>query len=138
VLYASAKVTLVFEYVPHDLNKVISSLPKGEVIHPVVVKSFMRQILSAVDYCHKKRIFHRDLSLSNILFYENQVLKIIDFGLASIFDLPAQPRTKKVVTCWFRAPELFFGQEDYSAPVDIWSVGCIFAYMVQSMPLFQC
>lgn len=93
VLYASSKVTLVFEYVPHDLNKVISDLPEGDVIHPVVVKSFLRQILSALDYCHKKRIFHRDLSLSNIMFDKNEVLKIIDFGLASIFDLPAQPRT---------------------------------------------
>jgi serine/threonine protein kinase len=72
------------------------------------------------------------------MFDKSEGLKIIDFGLASIFDLPAQPRTKRVVTVWYRAPELFFGQKDYSAPVDIWSVGCIFAEMVQSYPLFKC
>ena len=67
---------------------------------------------------------------------KDDVVKIIDFGLASTFDLPAQPRTKKIVTCWYRSPEVFFGQENYSAPLDMWSVGCIFAEMVQGKPLF--
>jgi serine/threonine protein kinase len=89
VIYANPKVTLVLEYIPHDLSKVIGDLPPGEVIHPAIVKSFMRQILSAVDYCHRRQIFHRDISPRNIMFDKNQVLKIIDFGLASIFDLPA-------------------------------------------------
>ena len=42
VLYASSKVTLVFEYVPHDLYRVISNLPPGRVLDPFIVKSFMR------------------------------------------------------------------------------------------------
>jgi len=105
-------------------------------MRPDIVKSFMRQILSAVDYCHERRIFHRDLCPRNIMFDRNGVLKIIDFGLASIFDIPSKPRTKKITTVWYKGPEVFFGQEDYSAPVDMWSIGCIFAEMVQGKPLF--
>jgi cyclin-dependent kinase len=136
VLYGLSKVTLVLEYMPYDLSKVISQLPPGKGIRPDIVKSFMRQILSAVDYFHQRRIYNRDLCPRNIMVDKDDVLKIIDFGLASCFDLPAEPRTKRVQTVWQRAPEIFFGQKDYSAPVDMWSIGCIFAEMVQGKPLF--
>jgi serine/threonine protein kinase len=42
----------------------------------------------------------------------------------------------QVVTLWYRAPEILLGSRQYSTPVDVWSVGCIFAEMVNQKPLF--
>ena len=42
----------------------------------------------------------------------------------------------QVVTLWYRAPEILLGSNHYSTPVDVWSVGCIFAEMVTQRPLF--
>ena len=43
----------------------------------------------------------------------------------------------QVVTLWYRAPEILLGSQRYSTPVDIWSIGCIFAEMVTKRPLFH-
>ena len=43
----------------------------------------------------------------------------------------------QVVTLWYRAPEVLLGSQRYSTPVDIWSIGCIFAEMVSKRPLFH-
>lgn len=63
-------------------------------------------------------------------------LKIADFGLARAFSLPLKKYTHEVVTLWYRAPEILLGQEIYSPPVDMWSVGVIFAEMLAKKPLF--
>ena len=67
-------------------------------------------------------------------FIEN--LKIADFGLSRVFTMPIRPYTSDVVTLWYRAPELLLGSTEYSTPIDIWSIGCIFAEMVTKRPLF--
>lgn len=43
----------------------------------------------------------------------------------------------QVVTLWYRAPEILLGAKTYSTPVDVWSIGCIFAEMINQKPLFQ-
>lgn len=63
-------------------------------------------------------------------------LKLADFGLARLSALPNGPYTYEVVTLWYRAPELLLGANRYSAAVDVWSVGCIFAEMITGLPLF--
>ena len=63
-------------------------------------------------------------------------LKIADFGLSRVFTMPIRPYTSDVVTLWYRAPELLLGSTEYSTPIDIWSIGCIFAEMVTKRPLF--
>jgi cyclin-dependent kinase 2 len=64
-------------------------------------------------------------------------LRLADFGLARAFGLPIKTYTHEVVTLWYRAPEILLGGRQYSTPVDIWSVGCIFAEMAQKRPLFM-
>ncbi len=73
----------------------------------------------------------------NILLGTNDDLKIADFGLAREFGIPIRPYTKGVVTLWYRAPELLLGATEYSTPVDLWSVGCIFAEIVSKRVLFD-
>jgi serine/threonine protein kinase len=56
-------------------------------------------------------------------------LQVADFGLARAFGLPLKTYTHEVITLWYRAPEILLGQRQYSTPVDMWSLGCIFAEM---------
>jgi len=63
-------------------------------------------------------------------------LKIADFGLARGFGIPAKNFTHEVVTLWYRAPDILMESKSYSTTVDIWSVGCIFAEIVNRRPLF--
>jgi cyclin-dependent kinase 2 len=57
-------------------------------------------------------------------------------GLARAFGIPVRAYTHEVVTLWYRAPEILLGSKTYSTPVDIWSIGCIFAEMLNHRPLF--
>ena len=43
----------------------------------------------------------------------------------------------QVVTLWYRAPEVLLGASRYSCPIDIWSIGCIFAELANKRPLFR-
>ena len=72
---------------------------------------------------------HRDLKPQNLLIDKHGVIKLADFGLARAFGLPVKTYTHEVVTLWYRAPEILLGQKQYSTPVDIWSIGCIYAEM---------
>ena len=64
------------------------------------------------------------------------LLKLADFGLARAFGVPIRTYTHEVVTLWYRAPEILLGSKMYATPVDIWSIGCIFAELVVRRPLF--
>ena len=73
----------------------------------------------------------------NLLIDKNGKIKLADFGLARAFSVPIRTLTHEVETLWYRAPEILLGQKEYSLGVDIWSVGCIFAEMVEKKPLFM-
>jgi serine/threonine protein kinase len=92
----------------------------------------MYQILVGIDYLHKKNVIHRDVKGANILISSSGQVKLADFGLARIF-YPGDDKvnyTNRVVTLWYRAPELLLGARNYTEAVDMWSVGCVFAEMV--------
>jgi len=108
----------------------------GNDMDPVLVKTFLFQLLRGLHFCHCRRILHRDLKPQNLLIDKNGILKIADFGLARSFCVPLRPYTHEVVTLWYRPPEILLGDTAYSTPVDIWSVGCIFAELLTRNPLF--
>jgi len=83
-----------------------------------------RQILSAVNYCHNKRVIHRDLKAENLLLDANFDIKIADFGFSNYYD----PESKLDTFCGsppYAAPELFQGKRYTGPEVDIWSLGVI-------------
>lgn len=127
---------LVFDYMDHDLMGVLDS---GLVdLTEEHVKLFMFQLLDALCYCHNKNFLHRDIKCSNILLNNKGEIKLADFGLARYMDPRDQRRyTNRVITLWYRAPELLLGEERYTPAVDVWSCGCVLGELFTKKPLFQ-
>uniref|UniRef100_T1E1B6 Putative cyclin-dependent protein kinase n=1 Tax=Cupiennius salei TaxID=6928 RepID=T1E1B6_CUPSA len=137
VLMQESRIYLVFEFLSMDLKKYLDKIPDGQYMEKELVKSYMYQLLEGILFCHRRRILHRDLKPQNLLIDQNGALKIADFGLARAFGVPVRVYTHEVVTLWYRAPEVLMGSPRYSTPVDIWSIGCIFAEMANKTPLFR-
>ncbi|KAG6470866.1 hypothetical protein ZIOFF_071946 [Zingiber officinale] len=132
----SCSLYLVFEYMEHDLAGLSTS--PDIVLSESQVKCYMYQLLSALEHCHSHGVIHRDIKGANLLVDNNGILKMADFGLAN-FCRPGRkyPLTSRVVTLWYRPPELLLGSTDYEATVDLWSVGCVFAEMFVGKPVLQ-
>jgi len=94
------------------------------------------QLLNGIEKCHRHKVLHRDLKPQNLLINREGLLKLADFGLARAFGIPVKNFTHEVVTLWYRAPDILLGSKNYTTSVDIWSVGCIFAEIVNRTPLF--
>ncbi|XP_043196474.1 cyclin-dependent kinase 12-like isoform X2 [Amphibalanus amphitrite] len=127
---------LVFEYMDHDLMGLLES---GMVdFDEPSNASIMRQLLEGLNYCHRKNFLHRDIKCSNILLNNKGHVKLGDFGLARLYNAEeSRPYTNKVITLWYRPPELLLGEERYGPAVDVWSCGCILGELFQKKPLFQ-
>jgi len=133
VVHTERKLTLVFEFLDQDLKKYLDVCDSG--LGLPILKSFLYQLLTGVAYCHHHRVLHRDLKPPNLLINREGQLKLADFGLARAFGIPVRSYTHEVVTLWYRAPDVLMGSRKYSTPVDVWSVGCIFAEMANGRPL---
>ncbi|GAV88865.1 Pkinase domain-containing protein, partial [Cephalotus follicularis] len=128
-------VDLVFEKLDFDLRRYM--LPIG-VLDPNLRKNFLYQILCGISYCHSQKIIHRDLKPDNVLIdVSKKIVKIADFGLARAVGVPLNTHTNETATLTYSAPEMLLGSTKYSAAVDVWAVGCIFAEMVTGKPLFE-
>eukprot|EP01138_Halocafeteria_seosinensis_P001657 gb/GECG01001698.1/.p1 GENE.gb/GECG01001698.1/~~gb/GECG01001698.1/.p1 ORF type:complete len:294 (+),score=28.92 gb/GECG01001698.1/:1-882(+) len=134
VIHSDGKLHLAFEWLDKDLKKYMDS--SGSAMSLSRAKSYLLQILKGLDFCHRRGIMHRDMKPQNLLVDSHGNIKIADFGLARAFMIPVRPYTHEVVTLWYRAPEILLGQNAYSPAVDIWSVGAIFAEMVNRRPLW--
>ncbi|KAI5635815.1 protein kinase domain-containing protein [Phthorimaea operculella] len=128
---------LVFEYMDHDLMGLLES--KMVDFTESHNASIMRQLLDGLAYCHRKNFLHRDIKCSNILMNNKGEVKLGDFGLARLWSAEdrQRPYTNKVITLWYRPPELLLGEERYGPAVDVWSMGCILGELFLKHPLFQ-
>lgn len=130
----SCSLYLVFKYMEHDLAGLAAS-PTIKFTE-AQVKCYMHQLLSGLEHCHNQHVLHRDIKGSNLLIDNEGILTIADFGLASFFDPNhKQPMTSRVVTLWYRPPELLLGATDYGVGVDLWSAGCILAELLAGKPI---
>ncbi|XP_057979198.1 protein IMPAIRED IN BABA-INDUCED STERILITY 1-like isoform X2 [Malania oleifera] len=132
----SCSIYLVFDYMEHDLSGLLSC--PDIKFSDAQVKCYMKQLLSGIEHCHSLGIMHRDIKVSNILVNNEGILKVADFGLANVFSSRhRQPLTSRVVTLWYRPPELILGATNYGTSVDLWSVGCVFAELLFGKPILK-
>ncbi|KAI1308876.1 Pkinase-domain-containing protein [Xylaria venustula] len=115
---------MVFEYLSHDLT--------GLLNHPSFKldasqkKHLALQLFEGLDYLHKRGVLHRDIKAANILVSSDGILKLADFGLARFYAKRHQlDYTNRVITIWYRSPELLLGETRYGVAVDIWSAACV-------------
>ena len=154
----SGSLYLVFEYMEHDLAGLaatpgikFSETQVGitcfvslwtlkvwniQVLQCFQIKCYMQQLFRGLEHCHRRGILHRDIKGSNLLINNEGVLKIGDFGLANFYrgdgDLQL---TSRVVTLWYRAPELLLGATEYGPAIDLWSAGCILTELFAGKPI---
>lgn len=130
----SCSLYLVFEYMEHDLAGLAAS--PDIKFSEAQVKCYVHQLLSGLEHCHNRHVLHRDIKGSNLLLDNSGILRIADFGLATIFD-PSHKHhmTSRVVTLWYRPPELLLGASDYGVGIDLWSAGCILAELLAGKPI---
>lgn len=128
---------LVFELMGETLLKTINRYAsKGTGFSVDEVRNVMRQIFTGLAFIHKQGFFHRDMKPDNVMWGDNGVIKISDFGLArEIRSRP--PYTEYISTRWYRAPEMVLRSMYYNSPVDIWAAGAIMAELFTGKVLFQ-
>jgi cyclin-dependent kinase 2 len=149
ISYEDGQLDIFSEFVGQNIEDYIASLPqkyfaKGTTEHARAMtncKNFMYQILSAVSYCHARGILLRDIKPRNVMLDRNGqgLVKLTGFALGRFASIPAEPLTREVVTLSYRAPEILLGGQSpvYSAPVDMWSVGCTLAEIASGATLFE-
>ncbi|PWN88282.1 Pkinase-domain-containing protein [Acaromyces ingoldii] len=136
MMLSKNSIYMVFEYLEHDLNGILSQ--PTVLFEPCHLKSLASQLLSGLAYLHHRSILHRDLKGSNLLLNNAGVLKLADFGLArSYMKRKRGDYTNRVVTLWYRPPELLLGATQYGAAVDVWGAGCIFLELFTRKPVLQ-
>ncbi|ORZ39863.1 cyclin-dependent kinase 20-like protein [Catenaria anguillulae PL171] len=136
--------TLCFEYIPQDLSSLLKSLPMGQRVPALHIKTWMHMLLEGVEYMHALGMVHRDLKPANLLICESGLLKIADFGQARLLPRDEEKDegdgevclSHQVATRWYRAPELLYGARHYTNAVDLWAIGCIFGELLNRSPLF--
>jgi CTD kinase subunit alpha len=127
---------MVFEYMDHDLTGILSQ--PQYIFDASHLKSFSHQILSGLAYLHDRAVLHRDMKGSNILVNAQGELKLADFGLARFYNKRrVADYTNRVITLWYRPPELLLGATEYGPEVDTWSAGCVAAASGLRLPPFE-
>jgi len=139
--YSRHKTTfyLVFDFAEHDLAGLLSNInvkfSLGEI------KKVMQQMIEGLFYIHNNKIIHRDMKAANILITKQGILKLADFGLSRAISISTKGKgnryTNRVVTLWYRPPELLLGERNYGTAVDMWGCGCIMAEMWTRSPIMQ-
>ena len=130
---------MVFEFI--DGGQMLDYIISHGRLRERAARKFARQIASALEYCHRNSIVHRDLKIENILISKNGNIKIIDFGLSNLFS-PSRHLSTFCGSLYFAAPELLNAKVYTGPEVDVWSFGIVLYVLVcgkvpfddQSMP----
>lgn len=132
-------VHMVFDYIGNDLTGILNH-PEVK-LQPSHCKFLFKQLTEGLEYLHSRRVIHRDIKGSNILIDSSGNIKIADFGLArrmkEVKSLELPDYTNRVITLWYRPPEILMGATDYGREVDIWGIGCLLIELFSKKAPFQ-
>ena len=130
---------LVTEYCPE--GELFYEIKNFAPFNEALTGWYMKQILSAVCYCHKLKIIHRDLKPENILISKKNkngfnLVKVIDFGTAIIFN---KNKNDKSLTgsVYYICPEVLSKNRNYTEKCDVWSCGIIMYILLTGLPPFN-
>ncbi|XP_057695961.1 serine/threonine-protein kinase SIK2 isoform X2 [Corythoichthys intestinalis] len=118
---------LVTEYAKN--GEIFDYLAKHGRLSEMEARRKFWQILSAVEYCHNRKIVHRDLKAENLLLDSHMNIKIADFGFGNFFQ-PGEPLATWCGSPPYAAPEVFEGQQYEGPQLDIWSMGVVLYVLV--------
>ncbi|KDD74762.1 protein kinase, partial [Helicosporidium sp. ATCC 50920] len=133
---------MIFDYMDHDMTGLLErSMREGPRFSMGQIKCYAQQLFRGLALLAQNDVLHRDLKNSNLLIDNHGGLRIGDFGLARYFrkgarDAESARLTNRVITLWYRPPELFLGAERYGTEIDVWSAGCILAELIIGKALF--
>jgi len=119
----------VMEYAPNELFAVVMSGKMGYN----EINCVFRQIVDGVDYLHGLGLAHRDLKIDNCVMTSDGIVKIIDFGTATVFQSPGKSTvlaTGIVGSDPYLAPEVITNQLYDARMTDIWSLAIIYMCMI--------
>ncbi|VDM18185.1 unnamed protein product [Hydatigera taeniaeformis] len=146
VIYKPGQLTLILEYIEDNLSTYMMKcdLPRDSD----TVQRFSIHLFQGLTYIHRMKIIHRDLKPDNLLITNSGVLKITDFGkfswsqgdfkrMARQKFAPMCDLGKRVVTLWYKAPEILLEGCKYDFGIDVWSAGCIVYEMMNGEVLFE-
>lgn len=136
MMIEKSSVYMVFEYMDHDLTGVLAN--PNVTFEAPHIKDLAAQLFDGLAYLHHRGVLHRDIKGSNILLNNAGELKLADFGLARFYQRSRinADYTNRVITLWFRPPELLLGATAYDSAVDIWSAGCILLELFTKATIF--
>lgn len=128
---------VVMDYIPDTVYKVMKTyLKMKQMVPPLLVKLYSYQMLRGIAYLHAVGICHRDIKPQNVLVdTSSHILKICDFGSAKQL-IPGEPNVSYICSRYYRAPELIFGNTNYTTQIDVWSIGCVIAELMLGQPIF--
>uniref|UniRef100_A0A3Q4HZK3 cyclin-dependent kinase n=1 Tax=Neolamprologus brichardi TaxID=32507 RepID=A0A3Q4HZK3_NEOBR len=116
IIHTDKCLTLVFEYLEKDLKQYMDDCGSIMSVHNVKLKSCYRVVPT--------------------LLYFYELVSLFKSGLARAKSVPTKTYSNEVVTLWYRPPDVLLGSTEYSTPIDMWGVGCIFYEMITGRPLF--
>ncbi|CAK83574.1 unnamed protein product (macronuclear) [Paramecium tetraurelia] len=122
---------LIMELGIKDMNSVL----KTNRIPQQQKEQICQQIAQSIAFLHKLGLIHRDIKPENFI-QVGSIYKLIDFGLVKHGEQNLR-KTKMVGSPQYQAPEIINGSDDYTASVDIWSLGCLFFEIFKQSPLFN-
>lgn len=128
-------ISMGFQYMENDLAGML--MDKSIEFSHANIKHLMKQLFVGLQYLHQQQIVHRDIKGSNLLIDNRGNLKITDFGLAKkLVGTTTNSNTNRVITLWYRPPELLLGCTDYKYEVDCWGCGCLLVELFTGCALF--